>query len=149
MRISFKGDYGLKTILDLSLHYEKGTVQIDDISKRHDIPLKYLQQILLGLKGAGYVRSKRGPAGGYLLAKAPSAITLGEVIRLMEGRTSPITCVSTTEYSKCADETKCVFREIWMELKDVINKVVDNITFEDMIDRVAKMNKKDSFTYTI
>ena len=149
MKISFKGDYGLKTILDLSLHYEKGTVQIDDISKRQDIPLKYLQQILLVLKGGGYVRSKRGPTGGYFLAKSPANISLGEIIRLMEGRTSPITCVSTTEYTKCADESKCVFREIWFELKDAINKVVDHTTFEDMLVRVAKMKEKSTFTYAI
>ena len=149
MKISFKGDYALKTILDLSLNYNKGAVQIEDIAKRHDIPLKYLQQILLVLKGSGYVRSRRGPTGGYFLAKPPSKIALGEIIRLMEGHTSPVTCVSTTEYLKCADEGKCAFRAIWLELKETINKVVDHTTFEDMLVRTLKIKEKGSLTYSI
>lgn len=149
MRISFKGDYALKTLLDLSLNYNKGVVQIEDISKRQDIPLKYLQQILLALKGSGYVRSKRGPTGGYFLAKSPSKITLGEIIRLTEGHISPITCVSTTEYSKCAEEKKCVFRPLWFEVKEAIHKIVDNTTFEDMIVKTLKMKEKDLLVYNI
>lgn len=149
MKISFKGDYALKTILDLSLNYNRGAVQIEDIAKRQDIPLKYLQQILLSLKGSGYVRSMRGPTGGYFLAKPPSKITLGEIIRLMEGHTSPITCVSTTEYLKCADEKKCAFRGIWLELKETINKVVDKTTFEDMVVKALKIKSKNLLMYNI
>jgi Rrf2 family protein len=149
MRISFKGDYALKTILDLSLNYDKGPMQIEDISKRQDIPLKYLQQILLTLKGAGYVRSRRGPSGGYSLSKSPSKITLGEIIRLMEGHTSPITCVSTTEYTKCNYENKCVFRGIWVEIKENINNIIDNTNFEDMVKKAVKLKEKNSLMYNI
>ena len=83
MRISFKGDYALKTILDLSLNYGKRQVKISDIANRQDIPIKYLEQLLLLLKGAGYVNSKRGSQGGYFLTKQPEKITLGEIIRLI------------------------------------------------------------------
>lgn len=149
MKISFKGDYALKTILDLALHYQQGLAQISDIAKRQDIPLKYLEQILLVLKGAGYVRSKRGPEGGYSLAKLPQEIALGEIIRLMEGPTSPVTCVSSSGYSKCKDEPKCPFRGIWLEIKENINKIVDNTTFEDIIKRVEEMKGKTAADYSI
>jgi len=149
VKISFKGDYALKIILDLALNYQRGLVQISDIAKRQDIPLKYLEQILLVLKGAGYVRSKRGPKGGFWLAKHPREITLGEIIRLMQGPTSPITCVSTSAYSKCRDEPKCPFRGLWLEIKEAINRVVDYTTFEDMVKRVIQMQDKESLVYMI
>lgn len=149
MRISFKGDYALKTILDLSGNYKNGLVKISDISKRQDIPLKYLEQILLLLKGAGYVNSKRGPDGGYYLAKKPSEITVGEVIRLTEGYTSPVSCVSKSCHARCTDELKCPFRPLWSDIRDMINGVVDRVTFEDMCIRKEKMEKNNVVNYEI
>jgi len=141
MKISFKGDYALKTILDLSISYNKGLSQIKDIAKRQDIPLKYLEQIVSQLRSAGYLITHRGSKGGIGLAKAPAKITLGEIVRLMEGPTSPISCVSTTAGTKCAFEKVCVFRDVWMDVKNRINEVVDNTTFADM----AKKAKEISF----
>ena len=149
MRISFKGDYALKTILELSLNYGKGLVKISNIAKRHDIPLKYLEQILLILKGAGYVNSKRGAGGGYILAKQPEKIKLGEIIRLMEGYTSPITCVSKSCYSKCNDEIKCPFRGIWIDIRNLINNVVDKTTFKDVCKRAEKIQGAKTVNYEI
>ena len=149
MRISFKGDYALKTILDLSVNYEKGLVKIGEIAKRQDIPIKYLEQLVLILKGAGYVQSRRGPDGGYLLAKKPSQITVGEIVRLMEGYTSPISCVSRTCHSKCNDEFKCAFRPLWSDIRDMINGVVDRVTFEDMCVRKESLEKNKGFDYEI
>jgi len=151
MRISFKGDYALKTILELSLSYGKGLIKISDISKRKDIPLKYLEQILLQLKGAGYVNSKRGPEGGYYLVKKPSEITLGEIIRLMEGFTSPISCVSKSCKLKdrCNDETRCPFRPIWKDIRDMVNGVVDRVNFEDMCVSSEDMQKTKTANYEI
>lgn len=149
MRISFKGDYALKTILDLSCNYNKGLARISDIAKRQDIPIKYLEQILLLLKGAGYVNSKRGPDGGYFLAKKPSEITVGEVIRLTEGFTSPISCVSKSCYVKCNDELKCAFRPLWKDVRDLINGVVDKVTYQDMCERKERVEKKTIVNYEI
>ncbi|OGF51212.1 MAG: hypothetical protein A2231_07550 [Candidatus Firestonebacteria bacterium RIFOXYA2_FULL_40_8] len=149
MRISFKGDYALKTILDLSVNSKKGLVRIGEIAKRQDVPLKYLEQILLLLKGAGYVSSKRGPAGGYYLAKKPSEITVGEIIRLTEGYTSPISCVSKSCYVKCNDELRCPFRPLWTDIRDMINDVVDKVTFADMCERKEKLEKKNIVNYEI
>ena len=151
MRISFKGDYALKTILDLSTNYGKGLVKISDISKRRDIPLKYLEQILLQLKAPGYVNSQRGPSGGYYLAKAPGDITLGEIIRLTEGYTSPISCVSQSckLKNRCKDEKKCVFRPVWSDIRDKINAVVDKTSFEEMCKRNEEIEKSNIVTYEI
>ncbi|OGS20479.1 MAG: hypothetical protein A2252_01205 [Elusimicrobia bacterium RIFOXYA2_FULL_39_19] len=136
MRITYKGDYALKILLDLTVNYQQnhseGLVQIKDISKRQDIPVKYLEQIILTLKGAGYIRSKRGSSGGVGLAKPPEKIKLGEVIRLMDGTTAPITCVSRTEHTKCDFFQRCPFKPLWTDIRDYVNNIVDNTTFADI-----------------
>jgi Rrf2 family transcriptional regulator, cysteine metabolism repressor len=139
MKLTFKGDYALKIILDLALHHGRELVQIKDIAKRQDIPKKFLEQIVLQLKGAKYLNTIRGPKGGISLAKAPGEITLGEIVRLIEGPTSPIACVSTTGYIKCGFERKCVFKNVWLDIKERINEVLDQTTFEDMVERTKKM----------
>jgi len=149
MKISFKGDYALKIILELALNYDRDLIRIGEISKNQDIPKKYLEQIILILKGAGYIRTQRGPAGGISLSKPPAKITMGEIIRLMEGPTSPITCVSTTGYTKCSFEKDCVFRGIWMDIKNKINAVVDHITFADLVKKAEKFSRHQSLNYNI
>lgn len=142
MKISFRGDYALKAILDLSLHFNKGIVKIQDIAKRQDIPLKYLEQILLALKGAGYVKSQRGARGGYALAKEPKDIKLGEIIRLMEGPVSPITCVSKSCYQRCSEETTCVFRPIFEGVRISLEEIVDKTSFADICVKYEEKNKE-------
>ncbi|MFQ3675432.1 MAG: Rrf2 family transcriptional regulator [Endomicrobiia bacterium] len=141
MKISFKGDYALKVILDLAINFGNEKVQIKDISKRQDIPFKFLQQLVLHLRSAGYVKTKTGPQGGICLAKSPKEITVGEIIRLIEGTTSPIACVNELTDTKCADKSWCVFRCIWIEIRDKINEIVDNITFEDLAKRAKELRK--------
>lgn len=148
MKITYKGDYAMKILLDLALNYKKGLIQIKDISQRQDIPLKYLGQIILALKGAGYVRSKRGHYGGVELAKHPASIKLGEVIRLTDGTTAPISCVSCTEPSKCDFARNCPFKSVWAEVRNSINKIVDHTTLEDMVNRYHK-TAKSSLDYVI
>lgn len=149
MKISFKGDYALKTILDLTMSYNKGLSQIKDVAKRQDIPLKYLEQIVSQLRSAGYLVTQRGSKGGIGLAKSPEKITLGEVVRLMEGPTSPISCVSTTARTKCNFEKVCVFRDVWLEVKNRINEVVDNTTFADMAKRAKVISNIGQDDYSI
>jgi Rrf2 family cysteine metabolism transcriptional repressor len=141
MKISFRGDYALKAILDLALHYDQGLVKIQDIAKRQDIPLKYLEQILLALKGAGYVHSQRGAKGGYYLAKEPKKVKIGEIIRLMEGPVSPITCVSKSCYKKCTEESHCVFRPIWDKIRIMTEGVVDKTTFADLCKKYEEKHR--------
>ena len=149
MKISFKGDYALKALLDLALNYKRGVVKIQDIAKRQDIPLKYLEQILLGLKRAGFVKSQRGAKGGYYLNKDPKAIKLGQIIRLMEGPISPITCVSRSCYQKCNEEAKCVFRPMWDKIRVMTEEVVDKTIFYDMCKKYEQANKKQFGMYYI
>lgn len=149
MKISFRGDYALKAILDLAIHYNKGLVRIQEIAERQDIPLKYLEQILLALKGAGYVKSQRGAKGGYYLAKKPKEIKLGEVVRLMEGPVAPITCVSKSCYQKCNEEKNCVFRPVWDKIRIITEEVVDGTSFEEMCKRYEEKHKKKLEMYYI
>ncbi|MDD5432584.1 MAG: Rrf2 family transcriptional regulator [Candidatus Omnitrophica bacterium] len=146
MRLTYKGDYALKTILDLALHYGEKPVTIHQLAKRADIPIKFLEQILLQLKRAGFVESRRGKVGGYLLFKHPSKITLGEVVRFIDGPVEPIICVQHN-YKGCRDLNKCVFRKIWQKVSESTSKIIDNITFDDLV----KENKKgnSSFIYQI
>jgi Rrf2 family protein len=149
MKISFKGDYATKIILDLSLNYNQGVTQIKDIAKRQDIPERYLEQIITLLKNARYINTIRGPKGGVLLAKAPSKITIGEIVRLVEGPTSPITCVSRSAHTRCSFEHKCVLKGVWKEVRDKINEVVDNTTYQDLVDRARAMESKSALNYVI
>jgi len=139
MKITYKGDYALKILLDLSLNYGSELVQIKDISERQDIPIKYLEQIILILKGAGYIVSKRGPRGGVSLSKPPEKIRVGDIVRLMEGTTAPITCVSRTSPSKCNFYRQCPFVDLWTDIRDYTNKVIDGTTFADIAEKMAKM----------
>jgi Rrf2 family protein len=146
MHITYKGDYALKTILDLALHYGESPVAIHDLAKRADIPVKFLEQILLDLKRGGFVLSRRGKVGGYLLAKAPGEIKLGEVIRFIDGPIEPIACVNK-KYHGCNDIYKCAFRDIWAAVADSTAKIIDSVTFEDLAKRARIVNS--SFIYQI
>jgi Rrf2 family transcriptional regulator, cysteine metabolism repressor len=149
MKISFKGDYALKIILDLARTYDQGISQIKDIAKRQDIPERFLEQIITMLKSAGYVKTVRGPKGGVFLAKDPSKIVMGEIVRLMEGPTSPIACVSRTAYARCGFEKNCVFKHIWAEVRDRINDVVDHTTFQELAEKEKALLGKDALDYVI
>lgn len=148
MRITYKGDYALKALLDLALYYNKGVVTIHDLAKRADVPVKFLEQVLLDLKRGGFVDSKRGISGGYFLVKPPENIKLGEVIRFIDGPIEPIDCASlSSEYKGCADIYKCAFRGVWLKVTQAISNVVDKTTIEDIV-RAIK-DKQDTITYYI
>ncbi len=135
MKITYKGDYALKALLDLALHYEKGLSTINDIAKRIDAPVKFLEQVLLDLKKGGFVESKRGNVGGYQLAKDPTEIALGQVIRYIDGPLEPIGCVGKG-YSNCTDLRKCVFKNIWQQVATATSGIVDNISFADLVRKI-------------
>lgn len=149
MRITYKTDYALKTLLDLAVHKDNGVAQVADIAKRQDIPEKFLEQILLILKRAGFVASKRGQKGGYFLAMEPAKITLAAVVRLTEGFLSPITCVSRHSYSKCDDEHVCPFCEVWADIRDYVEKKLEGLTISDMCDRRMEILDSKPLEYVI
>ncbi|MCK9432186.1 MAG: Rrf2 family transcriptional regulator [Candidatus Omnitrophica bacterium] len=146
MRITYKGDYALKALLDLALHYEQGLSTINDIAGHIDAPVKFLEQVLLDLKKSGFVESKRGNVGGYRLAKDPSDITLGEVIRRIDGPIEPIACVEKN-YSDCVDLQRCVFKGIWKKISFAVSGIVDNISFADLVKQVK--SERQALVYAI
>lgn len=132
MKISYKCDYALKTLLELAKNYNSKLLTIKELSKNLDIPQKFLEQILLELKKGGFANSKRGAIGGYYLEKSPNKIILGEVIRFIEGPLEPIACVNKN-YKGCREINSCVFRNIWQRTAQAIYKIIDTVNFEDLL----------------
>lgn len=139
MRVTYKGDYALKAILDLALNYGN-VVTIHEMAERIDVPIKFLEQILLDLKKGSFVESRRGKIGGYLLSRPPGRITVGEVLRFIDGPIEPISCVKDG-YSNCKDIYKCVFRKIWHDVSDATSNIIDNVNFETL---ASKLNAADA-----
>lgn len=134
MKISYKGDYALKALLELAISYgDQGdtVVPMALIAKRLDIPQKFLEAILLNLKKGGFVKSKRGKEGGYTLASHPAKITVGDIVRFVEGPIEPIACCDDC-YRGCKDIDTCVLRSVWKKTADAISSVVDHITLEQL-----------------
>ena len=134
MRITYKGDYALKVIVDLAKRYGEGVVKIQDMAERLDIPQKFLEQILLDLKKGGFVGSKRGVNGGYVLARRPREIILGDVVRFIDGPIEPIACAEK-KYKGCKEMDSCVLRDVWKKISKSTSDIVDNISFEQIADR--------------
>ena len=132
MRISTKGRYALRLMLDLAIYNTGEPVSLKDIAARQGISEKYMEQIISILNKAGYVRSIRGAQGGYLLRKDPKEYTVGDILRLTEGSLAPVACVDEGA-EECEREKDCVTIRVWSMLNDAINNVVDNLTLEDLI----------------
>lgn len=132
MKLSTKGEYATRAVLYLSQRYGEEVVQIHEIAKHEKIPIKYLEQILLVLKNARVLRSKKGVKGGYCLARSPEEISLGEVVRVMDGPLAPIKCVSTNFYERCPEELNCGIRNVWLEVRNAVANILDNTTFADL-----------------
>jgi Rrf2 family protein len=137
--LSSRARYATRAILDLALHHQEGPQQIESIADRQNIPAKYLQQIMMSLKQAGFVTSRKGPGGGYFLFRQPSEITLGAVIRSMDGPLAPISCVSVTRFHECGcpDPDTCVLRGAFREVRDAIADILDHTSFEALVAKQA------------
>ena len=134
MIISTRGRYALRVLIDLAEHTGDGYITMKEVAARQDISLKYLEQIITQLSRAGLVKSARGAQGGYMLAKEPQEYTVGEILRLLEGNLAPVACVDDTK-DDCTRADECVTMEVWREIKDAVNKVVDNITLADLVEQ--------------
>lgn len=136
MKLSKKSEYGLRALLELALAHGEATLQRHEISDRQHIPIEFLEQILLTLKRAGMISSRRGVRGGYALIKQPKDITLGQVIRILDGPLAPIGCVSKTAYQKCrecpyADNARCPVQQVMGTVRDAIAGILDHYTLAD------------------
>lgn len=133
MKLTTKSEYACLALIDLSENYSKGLITIESISKRKKIPKKYLEQILLLLKRTGYLRSKRGVNGGYILSKNPKKITLAEIIRLMDGALAPVGSVSEYFYEATPINQNKNLIKLFKEIRDYISDKMENTTFADLI----------------
>lgn len=135
MRLSTKGEYASRAMLELAFHYENQPLHIRDISRAQSIPQRFLEQILLQLKRAGYLRSRKGPDGGYYLSRPPADINIAEVIRVMDGPLAPIDCVSVTAHEVCPHEKSCSLKLLWKEVRDAVAEILERTTLEDLVER--------------
>lgn len=135
MRLSTKGEYASRAMLELARHYDKKALHIRDISQAQDIPPRFLEQILLQLKRAGYLRSRKGPNGGYSLARPPEKISVAEVIRVMDGPLAPIDCVSVTAHAVCPHEATCTLKWLWKEVRDAVAEITERTSFAELVNR--------------
>jgi Rrf2 family protein len=133
MKISTKGRYAIRLMLDLALDTSGKPVSLNDIASRQQISEKYLEQIISVLNKAGYVKSIRGPQGGYQLVKKPEEYTVGMILRTTEGDLAPVSCVGSGAV-ECDRADGCVTVRIWKKINDAVDNVVDNITLEDLVD---------------
>lgn len=133
MKISTKGRYALTLMLDLALNDTGDTIRIKDIAARQGISEKYLEQIIAVLNKAGFVKSVRGPQGGYRLARKPKDYTVGMILRLTEGSLAPVACLDD-DPNDCSRQEECVTIYIWEKLYAAINDVVDGFTLADLVE---------------
>jgi len=141
MRLSKRGEYGLRAMIALAGVQKQSPasmIQIKEISAREQIPAKFLEQILLALKNAGMVHSKMGVGGGYYLARPPKQITLGQIVRTLDGPLAPVKCVSQMAYEPCGcpDEETCGLRFVMGDVRNAIAKILDSTTLADVMKRV-------------
>jgi Rrf2 family protein len=138
MKLSKRGEYGIRALITLASRDGDGVVHIKEIAAREQIPVKFLEQILLALKNAGLVNSRMGSGGGYYLGRPAGQISLGQVVRILDGPLAPIRCVSHTAYEKCAcpDEETCGLRMVMLDVRNAISNILDGTTLADVAHRI-------------
>jgi len=147
MRLSTKGRYGTRAMLDLALNSSEGPVLLREIAKRQEVSEKYLEHSITTLRKAGLVRSIRGARGGYVLAKSPSQIRLSEIMEVLEGSMAPVECVDDPQV--CRRAQLCVTRDIWAEMKEAIDNILKSITLQDMVEEQNRKKNSKAIVYNI
>lgn len=142
MKLSRRGEYALKAVLHLASCEPSQTSSVPEIANKNQIPEPFLNQIMLTLKNAGLLRSRRGAHGGYVLNRNANEITLGEIARLMDGPLAPIPCASVTAYEpcpSCPDPDDCILRITMRNVRDVVSDILDNTTIADLVARRSNL----------
>ena len=147
MKLSTKGRYGTRALLDVALHQEDSPVQLKVIAQRQQISLHYLEHIIAPLIAAGLLRSTRGAYGGVSLGKAPQEIVLSEVIQVLEGSITPVECVD--DPNVCSRANICVTRDVWTDVKKAMAGVLESVTLQDLVERQKDKQKLASAMYYI
>lgn len=147
MRLTKRGEYALRALINIGMAQEVGRplVQIWEIAEKENIPMKFLEQILVLLKEAGYLESKRGKDGGYALAKPMDTITIGDVVRHVDGPLAPIACVSQNFYEKCScpDEAHCGLRMLMLDVRNAIANILDRYTLAQTVEVTLRKMQRD------
>ena len=141
MKISTKGRYGLRALIDLAQYSEIEPVSINSISARQGISERYLEQLMTMLKKAGLVQSIRGAGGGYVLAKDMSEISVGDVLRALEGNLEPVECAAFKPEYTCEASDGCVTKYVWQRINESINRTVDEINLKQLVEESRSMQK--------
>ena len=135
MRVSKETDYALRALFTLVDHFGGAPIPIRELARRNDVPKRFLEQIMLKLKAQGWVDSVAGVRGGYVLARNPSKITMGEVVRHFDGILAPIDCVSVTGYQRCSQEPVCRFRRVFFDARNYVAELMDRTTLAEVSKR--------------
>lgn len=148
MKISTKGRYGTRFMVELALRYGEAPIPLKEIAQSQEVSDKYLEQIVPQLSRAGFINSVRGSQGGYSLAHHPSKITIGEILRALEGSLAPVECLDCEDCETICDNlSACATREVWEKIYEAVNNVVDNITLESLARRSQEL--KENYDYVI
>ncbi len=147
LKVSTKGRYGLRAMVDLAANQDDTQVSLKSIAERQGLSENYLEQMFSVLKKSGLVKSVRGAQGGYFLAKPADKITVGDILRVLEGPVAPVDCISTDVHGQCCRESKCATIEVWKELRDKINEVIDSYTLANLVDEYNKKNQDGYIFY--
>lgn len=148
MGISTKSTYGIRAMFELALYYTKGPISVAHISKKEDISLAYLEQLLSKLRKKGLVKSIRGPRGGYILAKKPAEITIGNIVHSLDGDITPVHCVAGKRSAKgCKMIDKCVTKSVWKKLKDAMDNLLNSLTLKDLLNDAKRMGIERSIEH--
>ena len=147
MKLSTKGRYGTRALLDVALHQEDSPVQLKVIAQRQQISLHYLEHIIAPLIAAGLLRSTRGAYGGVSLGKPPQEIVLSEVIQVLEGSITPVECVD--DPNVCSRADICVTRDVWTDVKKAMVGVLESVTLQDLVERQKDKQNLESAMYHI
>lgn len=141
MKLSTKGRYGLRAVLDLAINGKNEAVALSQVAERQDISISYLEQLIAKLKKAGIVNSIRGAQGGYILAKKPEEISVGDILRALEGDLNPVDCAEIMgKGSSCTGADLCVTKYVWMRISDSINNTVDTMMLSELIKESEKIH---------
>lgn len=149
MKVSTKGHYGVQAMLDLAQHFGEGPISLKSIAERQNLSEPYLEQLIAVLRKAGLVKSVRGAQGGYVLAREPKEIIVGDIIRVLEGPIAPVECVNQDDPDHCMKADFCVTRGVWEKVKQSIEDVLDAISLEDMVKEAEKAKKNQTYMYYI
>ena len=151
MKLSKRGEYALRALIDFGVAQAIGRpmLQVSELAAKEGLPIKFLEQILMQLKAAGYLESRRGKHGGYLLARPPENISIGQVARLIDGPLAPIACVSQTAYERCScpDEEHCGLRMLMLDVRNAISNILDRYTLADVVEITMRKLRKDKVAH--